>query len=181
MRARRWRTHSRRKSSYLFALFVFVKEGNGRWSINGVKTRVYDTRRIKQRTSEWRILDETAKRKYCLFNLTHVLFCLDSFSFNFVLFLFVCLHQVALLRGRRYSAFLEPIQLIIFFVISGCWKKFLTLVQLKLFQLLLLRAPNNLLARAITQQQQESVGFQLIKVTVRKLSIFDQRHYFSLH
>ena len=112
MRARRWRTHSQRKSSYSFALFVFVKEGNGRWSINGVKTRVYDTRRIKQRTSEWRILDETAKRKYCLFNLTHVLFCLDSFSFNFVLFLFVCLHQVALLRGRRYSAFLEPIQLI---------------------------------------------------------------------
>ena len=80
-----------------------------------MKTRVYDTRRIKQRTSERRILDETVKRKYCLFNLTHVLFCLDSFSFNFVLFLlflFVCLHQVALLRGRRYSAFLEPIQLI---------------------------------------------------------------------
>ena len=169
MRARCWRTHSRRKSSYLFAwfvffkegigrksiksshlfvLFVFVTEGNGRKSIKGVKTRVHDTRRIKQRTTDlmgkcskqqkrficvvkldfsigWRIPDETAKKIKVLLNLTHII-VLFRFFFSFSCTVFVifvclcaCLSQVALLRGWRYSAFLEPIELIIFFVIGG--------------------------------------------------------------
>ena len=119
MRARCWRTHSRRKSSYLFAWFVFVKEGNGRKSIKGVKTRVYDTRRIKQRTTGlmgkcskqqkrficvvkldfsigWRIPDETAKKIKVLLNLTHIIvlfrFFFSSSLYCFCYFcLFVCL------------------------------------------------------------------------------------------
>ena len=38
-----------------------------------------------------------------------------------------------------------------------------------------LKTQYNLLARGITQQLQEHVGFQLIKATIGKLLIFDQR------
>ena len=60
--------------------------------------------------------------------------------------------------------------------VSVLLEKFLTLlVQFILSLFLFLKTQNKLLARGITQQLQENVGFQLIKATIGKLLIFDQR------
>ena len=60
--------------------------------------------------------------------------------------------------------------------VSVLLEKFLTLlVQFILSLFLFLKTQNKLLARGITQQLQEHVGFQFIKATIGKLLIFDQR------
>lgn len=57
-----------------------------------------------------------------------------------------------------------------------CFKYFQQSCAVEAFFITLLKALRNLLARGSLK---ESVGYQLTKVTVIRLSIFDHRHHFS--